>query len=319
MAHYFAGDDITYRQPIREYIGRSMEGTLEQVDYVPQAHLRIWHNTQQEGYDLHYHDAIEIIMVEENRYSVSVLDQEYLLEPGDIFFIPSRVLHQLKGGAGERFIFLLDVQPLSFYSDYHALEPILMRAWKMNDHTYPDLYQTMKKELSSIIYAYFSGEDMWELTIYSRILHLLEVIGKYYLRRREEPLLEMDSPGQLQINYEKFINLMNYIDTHYTEPLTLEWAADYVGFSKYHFHRLFKNYAGITFHDHLLKKRIQVAQSLLGTNMSITEIAFQSGFTNSSSFGRVFRSQTGISPSAYRRKRETIDSHGISNYTAKEE
>ncbi len=319
MAYYFTSDDITYHQPIREYIGRSIEGTLEQVDYVPQAHLRIWYNTQREGYDLHYHDAIEIIMVEENSYPVSVLDQEYLLEPGDICFIPSRALHQLKGGAGKRFIFLLDVQPLSFYSDYHALEPILMRAWKLNEHTYPDLYQMMKKELSNIISAYFSGEDMWELNIYSRILYLLEVIGKFYLRRREEPLLEMESPGQLQINYEKFINLMNYIDTHYTEPLTLEWAADYVGFSKYHFHRLFKNYAGITFHDHLLKKRIQVAQSLLGTNMSITEIAFQSGFTNSSSFGRVFRSQTGISPSAYRRKRETIDSHGISNYTAREE
>ncbi len=307
-----------YRQPIREYIGRVMEGTLEQVDYVPQAHLRIWHNTQPEGYALHYHDAIEIIMVEDRNYPVTILDKEYILEPGDICFIPSRALHWLKGGPGARFILLLDAQPLSAYSDYHALEPILMRTWIFNDHSYPELYRRLNKELKDIISVYFSGEDMWELSIYSRLLHILEFTGKYYLSQRTESVLENESAGQLQINYEKFTSLMNYIDLHYAEPLTLEWAADYVGFSKYHFHRLFKNYAGITFHDHLMKKRIQVAQSLLGTDLSVTEIAFQSGFSNSSSFGRVFRSQTGISPSAFRKKRETIDSHGISNYTRSE-
>ncbi len=304
-----------YRQPIREYIGRVMEGTLEQVDYVPKTHLRIWYNTQPEGYDLHYHDAIEIIIVKERDYPVIILDKEYILHPGDICFIPSRALHQLKGGPGSRFILLMDMQPLSFYSDYHALEPILMRPWIFNEHFYPELYSKLHQELTDIISVYFSGEDMWELSIYSRLLHILELCGKYYLNRRQDPLMEQDSPGQMQVNYEKFTNLMDYIDTHYAEPLTLEWAADYVGFSKYHFHRLFKNYTGITFHDHLMNKRIQVAQSLLVTDLPITEIAFRSGFTNSSSFGRVFRGQTGVSPSAFRKKRETMDSHGISNYT----
>lgn len=306
--------NYNYNQPIREYIGRVMEGTLEQVDYVPRAHLRIWYNTQPEGYDLHYHDAVELIMVKEKEYPVTVQDKEYVLEPGDICFIPSRALHHLKGGPGARFILLLDMQPLSFYSDYHALEPILMRPWIFNEHSYPELYQQLNKNLTDIIDVYFSGEDMWELAIYSRLLQVLEFVGKYYLSRRQEPSPE--AVGQSQINYEKFINLMNYIDTHYAESLTLEWAADYVGFSKYHFHRLFKSYTGITFHDHLMKKRIQVAQSLLNTDLPITEIAFRTGFTNSSSFGRVFRSLTGASPSAFRKKRETMDSHGISNYTS---
>lgn len=307
-----AGNGGSYHQPIREYIGRVMEGSLEQVDYVPQSHLRIWYNTQPEGYALHYHDAVEIIMIKENSYPLTILDKEYVLEPGDICFIPSRALHHLEGGPGSRFILLLDLAPFSSYSDFHALEPILMRPWLFNDHSFPDLYQKLNQELSEIISIYFSGDDMWELAIYARLLHLLEVAGKYYLRRRKAP--SPNASDQSQINYEKFAKLMNYIDTHYAEPLTLEWAAGYVGFSKFHFHRLFKDYAGITFHDHLMKKRIQVAQSLLGTDLSITEIAFRSGFTNSSSFGRVFRSQTGMSPSDYRKKRETVDSHGMSNY-----
>ncbi|MCR5161854.1 MAG: AraC family transcriptional regulator [Lachnospiraceae bacterium] len=312
MSHQNIVRDPDYRQPIREYIGRVMEGTLEQVDYVPQTHLRIWHNTQPEGYALHYHDAIELIMVKENNYPITILDKEYILEPGDICFVPSRALHWIKGGRGERFILLLDTAPLSSFSDFHALEPMLMRPWIFNDHTFQDLYVRLYQELSEIISIYFSGSDMWELAIYSRLLHILELAGQYYLQRKSAP--SEDNPGQTQINYEKFANLMNYIDLHYSEQLTLEWAADYVGFSKYHFHRLFKDYTGITFHDHLINKRIQIAQSLLSTDLSITEIAFRSGFTNSSSFGRVFRSQTGMSPSDFRKRRETVDSHGMSNY-----
>ncbi len=304
--------ELEYRQPIREFIGRELDGTLEQVDYVPQTHLRIWYNTQPEEYAMHYHDAMEIIMVREDTYPVMIQGRQYDLQPGDIFFIPSRLLHQLLGGKGARFILLLDPGPISSFADYHAMEPSLMRPWKFNKKTRPELYDTLDQELSEIISIYFSGEDMWELAIYSHFLHIIAVAGKYYFHSRKN--FSTESVGQVKINYEKFANLMYYIDVHYSEPLTLEWAADYVGFSKYYFHRLFREYAGITFHDHLINKRIQVAQSLLSTNMLITEIAFRTGFTNSTSFGRVFRSQTGMSPSDYRKRRETVDSHGMSNY-----
>ena len=47
-----------YRQPVRGFIGRSLIGSLEDVDYVPGAHIRIWYNCQMEGYDSHHHSAI---------------------------------------------------------------------------------------------------------------------------------------------------------------------------------------------------------------------------------------------------------------------
>ncbi len=295
---------LSYKQPIRDYIGRIMQGSVEQVDYVPHTHLRIWYNTQSEGYTLHHHDAVEIIIPENGNYPVKVGETEYDLQPGDILFIPSNTAHSMKGNPGSRFILLLNLSPFASFQDIQALDPFLMRPIKVNRQSIPDLFDALYHEFHQIIRTYFLAEDMWELSIYSRLLKVLEICGKHYFLTKEP--FSSASGKHSRINYEKFANLMSYIDTHYMENLTLEWAADYVGFSKYHFHRLFKEYAGTTFHDHLLSKRIQVAQTLLGRDIPITEVAFRSGFSGSTAFGRVFRNQTGMSPSDYRKKREMV-------------
>ena len=301
-----------YRQPIREYIGRTLEGTLEKVDYVPHTHLRIWYNVQPEGYAEHHHDAMEFIVVRENPYPVSVGETQTVLNPGDIFYIPPKMPHHLSGGSGSRFIMLIDPAPLSCFTDYKALDPFLMRPQLVNARTQPELYAPVRDLLDEIVSIYFAANDMWELSIYSRMLKILALCGKAYFAARRTFYPEQGERSQ--VNYEKFANLMEYIDQHYAEPLTLEWAADYVGFSKYHFHRLFKEYTGTTFHDHLLRKRVQVAQSLLLGPGTITEIAFQTGFSGSTAFGRVFRQITGLTPSEYRHKRETYDTYGMSTY-----
>ena len=84
---------------------------------------------------------------------------------------------------------------------------------------------------------------------------------------------------------QKFNDVLDYIDAHYAEDLTLDAVASYSGFSKYHFTRLFKQYANTTFYDYLSYKRIKVAEQLLTEpELSITEIAFRSGFSSISTF-----------------------------------
>lgn len=299
---------LTYKQPIRDYIGRIMQGSEEQVDYVPHTHLRIWHNTQPEGYEIHHHDAVEIIIGESGMYPVRIGETEYELQPGDILYIPSNMTHSMRENTGSRFIMLLDLSAFGSFQDVQALDPFFMRPIMVNRQSIPDLYDALNHEFQQIIRTYFQVDDMWELSIYCRLLRIIEICGKHYFRSRQP--FSAASGKHSRINYEKFANLMSYIDTHYMENLTLEWAADYVGFSKYHFHRLFKEYAGTTFHDHLLGKRIQVAQILLGQDIPITEVAFRSGFSGSTAFGRVFRSQTGMSPSDYKKQRELIGAYG---------
>ena len=117
-----------------------------------------------------------------------------------------------------------------------------------------------------------------------------------------------------QVNYDKFASLLSYMDEHYADDFTLDEAADFVGFSKYHFTRLFREYTGTTFLDYLTHKRVQAAQSLLASDLSVTEICFRTGFNNLTSFSRSFKKYTGMSPSDFRALSESYQDH-ISLFT----
>lgn len=83
------------------------------------------------------------------------------------------------------------------------------------------------------------------------------------------------------------------------------------GVSDAHFSRCFKDAFGVPPHRYLLTRRIERAKALLrDTDLSITDIAFQTGWNSLGTFGRVFRDVTGESPSALR-ERERPGAHGL--------
>ncbi|AGT33538.1 AraC family transcriptional regulator [Geobacillus genomosp. 3] len=95
----------------------------------------------------------------------------------------------------------------------------------------------------------------------------------------------------------------DYIDRHYAEPLTLDDVAEYIGMSPYYFSKLFKEHFGVTFIDYVTNVRIERAREALAhTDQSLKEICFSVGYNDPNYFSRVFKKQTGLSPSEYRKK-----------------
>jgi transcriptional regulator GlxA family with amidase domain len=73
------------------------------------------------------------------------------------------------------------------------------------------------------------------------------------------------------------------------------------GTAEAHFARSFKDAFGVPPHRYLLTRRIERATSLLrDTDLSVTEIAFQTGWRSLGTFGRTFRDITGESPGVFR-------------------
>ena len=77
--------------------------------------------------------------------------------------------------------------------------------------------------------------------------------------------------------------------------------ASQAGFSKYHFSRLFKQYTDSTFYKYLNQKRIEFAKTLLqDPGVSVTEVAFKSGFSSLSAFLRMFELMNNCTPTEFR-------------------
>jgi AraC family transcriptional regulator len=91
---------------------------------------------------------------------------------------------------------------------------------------------------------------------------------------------------------------------HVVEDFDLARLAALVGLSKYHFHRLFNSAIGLSPSRYHTNLRMELARRLLReTKKSVVEVAFEMGYSNPGHFAQLFRRQTGLSPSDYRRQR----------------
>lgn len=102
---------------------------------------------------------------------------------------------------------------------------------------------------------------------------------------------------------EQFLSqVLQYIDRHYAEKITLEQLAQRTHISKSYLTRRFRQYTGETVINYINKLRVQYAQEMLiSSDKNITEIAWETGFESPKYFHRIFKRETGESPAGYRR------------------
>ena len=99
----------------------------------------------------------------------------------------------------------------------------------------------------------------------------------------------------------RFRQVLQFIDTHLDEDLSVERLAGVAAFSKYHFHRQFSELLGIGVYRYIQMLRLKRAgHQLAFRGDSIIDIALQSGYESPEAFSRAFRKALGQSPSDFR-------------------
>lgn len=297
-------DSVDFYSVNNDFSGtRTMQSKIQEiVEYHANSAVRIWCNDLATGFDPHWHTAMEIIMPVENWYDVIVRETTFHVVPGDILIIPSGEIHEIKAPeTGTRFVFLLDTSYVTSLPGYSAVAPVLSTPVHITRASHPHIYDDVYQSLVRMRNEYFNRNEFAELTIFSLLLGLFVKLGTNQLNNTD-----LFSNVRLYKQKEyitKFNDVISYINDHYTENFSLEDIAAASGFSKFHFSRLFRQYTGFTFCSYIYHRRIMAAEELLAQpDLSITEIAMQSGFPSISTFNRVFRQQKNCSPTEYREK-----------------
>lgn len=91
-----------------------------------------------------------------------------------------------------------------------------------------------------------------------------------------------------------------WIDAHLEARIRLEDLARLTGLSPFHLHRMFRASRGLTLQGWITRRRIERARALLATPAPLIEIAMACGFSSQSHFTRVFKTQTTLTPDAFR-------------------
>ncbi|ANY76756.1 helix-turn-helix transcriptional regulator [Paenibacillus ihbetae] len=108
--------------------------------------------------------------------------------------------------------------------------------------------------------------------------------------------------------YAEIDEVIAYIHKNIYEPLPLSLLASYIGYSPYHFSRIFKERIGLPPLYYVSSLRLEKAKDLLlHTHLSIRDIALEIGQQSLGTFTTRFTERVGVSPSTFRNSRDEVD------------
>ena len=278
---------------------RILDGNHERVHVIKNSSMRFWYNVQNADFSAHWHTALEIIMPLEGPYTANILAETYVLEPGDIFIIPAGTIHSLQAPPeGSRLIYILELNFLSQFPGYHLIQSLLSQPMRITYDEDPEYYVEQSKLILALAEQYWGQSVTKEMNLYACLLSFFARIGEKNIGNLPATTGTVPKNSSL---VSQMSMVLEYIDEHFSEAITLEQAAHVAGFSKFYFTRLFKEYTNHTFYEYLTEKRIHAAeQMLLVPKYPVTDVSIQAGFSSLSSFNRTFKRNKGCSPTEYR-------------------
>ena len=108
-------------------------------------------------------------------------------------------------------------------------------------------------------------------------------------------------------NYKKIEKLIKYIDENFKEQPTIDQLANYIGMSKYHLIRVFKEYVGVTPIQFLQSVTLNYAKEHLKESKSILDSSLDIGLSSSSRLHDLFVNIIGVTPKEYKQLGKNVD------------
>lgn len=236
----------------------------------------------------HTHYFTEVFYVISGTGSFYVEDESFPIGPHDLILINSNIVHTEVSSKNNPLEYIvLGVEGLSF----------LVK----DDKEFFHLHCYQEREDLNFYFQTILREMENQETDYMKVCHNLLEALIIKLTRRTNYTVEI-LPLQKKVSRE-CSRAKRYIDSSFSEEITLDKLAGIARLNKYYFAHTFTEVYGISPMNYLTQKRIFVSQELLtSTDMSLSEISQQCGFSSSSYFSQSFRKICGMTPTAYRRQ-----------------
>ena len=262
----------------------------------------------------HWHEEIEVILAVEGDTLVLCDEAEFLLHAGEMIFVNTNVLHKLKRGQKgvpcriNSLLFspeFISGFPQSIIQQRYIAP--LVRCAQLSEVL---LLPSVPWQAEAILHfqhafeAFNSDRYGYEILVQVALMRLLLVL----LENQQDRICE--TPLTQNKDAIRIKQMLGYIHEHFAEPLTVSQIAAASAISESECYRCFRKVLDSSPIDYLLQYRIRAAAGLLsGSDRSISDICFATGFNSPSYFAKVFRQELLMSPRKYRATHQTVSSN----------
>lgn len=245
---------------------------------------------------LHWHVEFELIRIIKGTLRLTIDEEDFLVSAGTFAFVPAGALHSGMPEDCEYDCLVFDMNILMNKNDSccrlirqitgHEVEP---------QYIYPESEQELHRIIWGMFDAIASKKAGYQMIVLGS---LYQMIGTIFSENHYHPTSELYHRSHRRILQLK--QVLEFIESSYNMPLTLEEISHSVNMSPKYFCKFFQEMTHRTPIDYLNYYRIERAcYQLLTSEQSITEVAYNSGFNDLSYFIKTFKRYKGTTPKRY--------------------
>lgn len=251
------------------------------------------------------HDCFELLFVESGKRTVTVSNRTYILSPGELMFIRPGEIHYFEREERQNGkLYIIHFYPQALYCGafppafLENLYAVTKRHFRLNEQVPPHVFRSFV----SIARSIHGDSNLKELILRAYTLNLVGWILEEHKKNTSAQAGEEKNEKD-----EKILEIISYINRHYTENLQLSELAKKHFVSYSHLSRQLKKITGKSFNEYLNELRLAKAAFLLAsTQMPIEEISDSLGFCRHSYFAEKFSAKYHITPLKFRQSSTTI-------------
>lgn len=253
-----------------------------------------------EGVPVHQHDFYEVYFFIGGSVEYSVEGRTYELKSGDLLLINPLELHQPRIAPDQQ-----DYERIVLWINKNYLSELCFNKTSLTrcfDSSIPDhtnllrptkIQQTyISAMLTELINENKSDSYAVEIASEAILLRFLVELNRLTISSESAEKKEEGSSSIIP-------DVLEYINNHYCEKLTLNSIADEFFVSKYYLSHAFNNTVGTSVHRYIVLKRLIHAKQMLLSGIKSTTAATNCGFNDYAGFYRAFTAEYGVTPTEF--------------------
>lgn len=244
----------------------------------------------------HWHEEFMIFYIEQGEAVIHCNSQPIPVVAGDLIVINSNDVHYVENCCNRlvEYYFLIDFSFLQSRQEdlcqSKYIAPLEQQQIRFQNRITND--QELLEQILELIHEYERRDSGYELLIKAGLYRLLVLL----MRRHIAVISDKEAFERRHILHQ-IRPVLQYVDRHYTQKLTLTELAAMANMSRHHFCRLFKSITGKPPIEYINHLRLNEATRLLSKgDLNIGEIALAVGFNDSNYFSRLFKKYKNCPP-----------------------
>lgn len=273
---------------------------FETFQKISELGVHIVHVTSPIGcHSLHWHEEIELLYLLNGQLDIKTDGQTYRLRKKHLTVIESCRAHSTCTSSSATMYLCVHISKKYMEKYFPEIELYQIRCIPdlLADAQFPE-YLRLCQLMGELTKLYIRNVPVFLMEAEGIILQILARLIRYFAVNADPQIA-----GRNKLVLERIRSILQFVEDHFREPVTLADASKALGLNKEYFCRFFKKQMGISFMQYVnVVRASHVYQDLIHTDIPITKLAEKNGFFNQKQFNKVFRERYSCTPTSVRKQ-----------------